>query len=117
MLLAMNHQGHGASFGTWGWLVLAGTVLLVLLLAALAYSRVRQSDGLSRSERRELDPMEAEILAILRQTGGPMAQSGVGELILADSDDIAQAVHGLEARGLVQREWSSQQQTYMLSPT
>jgi len=115
--VAMNHHGPGGGLGGLGWLILAGIAVLVLLFAFFVHFRIRQSDGLSRSERRRLDPMEAEILAMLRQTGRPMAQSQVGDLTSADVEDVARAAQRLEAKGLVRRAWSSEQQTYLLSLT
>jgi len=117
MLLAMIHHGHDVSFAGWGWLIVGGLVLLVLLVAALVYFRGRQGDGLSRAERRDLGPMEAEILAMLRQTGRPVVQSEIGDTVPMDPDDIAQAVQDLESRGLVHREWSSERQAYIVTPS
>lgn len=117
MFLAMNHHGPAGGMSAVGWLIVGGIGLVVLLIAVFAYFRVRQSDGLSRSERRQLDPMAAEILAMLRQTGRPLAQSEVSDLASAEVEDVARAAESLEAQGFVQRAWSSEQQTYLLSPT
>jgi len=114
MIVAMNHHGHGfgSPFGI--WLVLGGILLVVVIVALLLYFRGRQPDGLSRSERRELDPMQAGILAMLRQNGGPVAQSQIGEAVPMDSDETANALRELENRGLVRREWNSEKQSYMV---
>jgi len=87
-----------------GWLVVIGVVLVVALVAILVNYRSRQPDGVSRGERRDLQPMEAEILAMLRQTDRPVARSEIGEMVLMDPDDSAAAVQDLEARGLNGRE-------------
>lgn len=113
----MNHHGHGfgPQFGI--WLVLGAGLLVVVIVALLLYFRGRQPDGLSRSERRGLDPMQTEILAMLRQNGGPVAQSEIGETVPMDSDEIANALRELEDRNLVRREWSSEKQVYMVRAT
>src|SRR3990172_2640169 len=116
MLLAMTHRGHGLGLGAWGWLLVGAMVLLVVAVAVAVYFRGRQPDGLSRAERRKLGPMTPEILAIVRQTGRPASQAELAELVSMDADDIAKAVQDLESRGLVRREWSSEQQTYLVTP-
>jgi DNA-binding MarR family transcriptional regulator len=110
----MNQHGHsfGPLFGI--WLVLGAGLLIVVTVGLLLYFRGRQPNGLSRSERRGLDPMQAEILAMLRQNGGPIAQSEIGETVPMDSDDMANALRELEQRNLVRREWSSEKQVYMV---
>ncbi len=116
MLMSMFHRGHSAAHLGWGWFIVAGFILLVLVVTGFVYLRLRQSDGLSRSERRQLGPMEAEILAMLRQTGRPLGQSEIGQSMGMDVDDIAEAMHFLEGGGLVRREWSSDRQTYLVWP-
>jgi uncharacterized membrane protein len=114
MIVAINHHGHGFGppFGI--WLVLGGILLLVVIVALLLYFRSRQPDGLSRTERRQLDPVQAEILAMIRQNGGPLAQSEIGETVPMDTDEIANALRKLEERGLVRREWNGEKQVYMI---
>jgi DNA-binding MarR family transcriptional regulator len=115
MIAAVNHHGRGFGppFGL--WLILGGILLVVVVISLILYFRRRQPDGLSRSERRELGPTQTEILAMLRQNGGLVAQSEMGDTVPMDSDEIADALRELEDRGLVQREWDSEKQTYMVS--
>lgn len=115
-ILAMNHRGHGFGPAGWGWLIAAGVVVVLVLIAAFVYWRVRQPDGLSRNERRNLDPTEAEILAMLRQTGRPLSQAEIADILSMDAEDIAEAAQHLEARDLIRRQWSSEQQTYIITP-
>ena len=114
VILAMNHHGRGFGPAEWGWLVAAGVV--VLLIAAFVYRRVRQPDGLSRTERRDLNPTEAEILAMLRQTGRPLSQAEVADTLSMDAADVAEAAQHLEARDLIRRQWSSERQAYIITP-
>ncbi len=87
MLVAMNHSGHG--LGAWGLLLVGGLVLCAVVVAIAFHFRGRQADGLSRTERRELGPMRAEILAIVRQTGQPVSQARVAEMMSMDCEDVA----------------------------
>jgi len=116
VILAMNHHGRGFGPAGWGWLVAACVAVAILVIAVLVYWRVRQSDGLSRAERHELDPTEAEILAMLRQTGKPLSQAEIAEILTMDADDIAEAAQHLESRDLIRRQWSSEQQAYIITP-
>jgi len=116
MILAVNHHGQGFSPAGWGWLIAAGVVVVLALIAAFVYRHVRQPDGLSRAERRGLDPTVAEILAMLRQTGRPLSQAAVADTLSMDPDDIAEAVQHLEARGMIRRQWSSERQAYIITP-
>ncbi len=114
VIVAMNHHGHGFGPGEWGWLIAAGVV--VLLIAAFVYWRTRQSDGLSPAERRELDLADAEILAMLRQTGKPLSQAELADILAMDIDDIAETLQKLEARHLIRRRWSSELRAYIITP-
>lgn len=116
MLGALSLCAHGAGPGGWPWPLVGGAAAAVALVAVLACLGRRQSNTVSRSERRELEPMEVEILAALREAGRPVAQSEIGETVPMDGEDIAEALDGLEARGLVRRHWSSERQTYMAGP-
>ncbi len=115
LILEMNHHGRGFGPAEWFWLVVVGMVVLVI--AVFVYWQVRQSDGLSRTERRELDSTEAEILAMLRQTGRPLSQAEIADILTLDADDIGEAAQHLEVRNLIQRQWSSEQQTYIIIST
>lgn len=112
MIIAMNHHGHGLGPPFWIWLVLAGVLVVVVIVALLSYFRGRPPDGLSRLERRELDPMQAEILAMLRQNGGPILQTELADTLPYDIEEIAGMLKELESKGLILREWKSEQGTY-----
>jgi len=115
-ILAMNHRGHGFGPAEWSWLIAAGVAVALLLIVAFVYWRMRQPDGLSRAERRDLDPTETEILAMLRQTGRPLSQAEVADTLSMDADDIAEAAQHLEARNLIRRQWSAERQAYIITP-
>jgi DNA-binding MarR family transcriptional regulator len=112
----MNHHGHGIGSPFWIWLVIGGILLVVAIVALLSYFRGRQADGLSRAERRELGPVQAEILAMIRQNGGPMLQTELTDTLLYDTEDIAGMLKDLESKGLIRREWKSENETYEITP-
>jgi len=60
IIVAMNHHGHGFGPSFWIWLVLGGILLVIAMVVLLSYFRGRQSYGLSRKERRELDPIPTD---------------------------------------------------------
>jgi DNA-binding MarR family transcriptional regulator len=116
MISAITHHGHEAGLHWWGWLIGIGILVGLVLIATLVHRHVRQSDGLSRAERRDLTPHEAEVLAMLRQTGRPLSQVEIADILPMDVEDIAEAAQHLEERALILRQWSSEQRTYIITP-
>lgn len=115
MIAAMNHHEHGLGSPFWMWLILGGVLLIVIMGALLIYFRGRQSDGVSRTERRQLDPVQAEILALVRQNGGPLLQTEFAETLPYDVEEIAGLLKDLESKNLIRREWISEQGTYQIT--
>ena len=114
MIVAMNHHGHLGP-AAWIWLVLGGILLIVVIIAVLSYFRGRQSDGLSRTERRELNSTQAEILAMIRQNGGPVLQTEIANLLPYDIEEIVGMLKNLESRGLIRRVWKLDNETYEIT--
>jgi DNA-binding MarR family transcriptional regulator len=73
------------------------------------------SDGLTPIERKELDYPKREILSMLHQHGGPMMQSEIIDTLPGDLDDLAEVMNAMESKGLIQREWQSDQGTYIVT--
>ena len=115
IIVAMNHHGHGFGPPFWLWPILGGVLLLIVIVALLSLFRGRQSDGLSRKERRELDPMQAEILSLIRQHGSPMLQTELVDMMLYDLEDIAEVLKEMESKDLILRTWKSEQETYEIT--
>ena len=114
----MRH-GHYAPRSADPWMI---GVIVALLLAAviilivwLIHRRTIASDGLTPSERKSLPYAEREILSLLRQHGGPMAQTEVVEALPSDFQDLAEALKRIEERGLIRREWQADRGTYLIS--
>ena len=114
-IVAMNHHRYGLDSGFGIWLILGGALLILVVVALLSYFRGRQSDGLSRTERRELDPIQTEILAMVRQKGGTMLQTKLADTLPYDVEEIAGMLKELESRNLICREWKSEKGTYEIT--
>jgi len=66
-------------------------------------------------EKKELEYPESEILAMLRQHGGPMMQREIIDLLPGDLEDLASVMNAMESKGLIQRKWRSDQGTYIVT--
>jgi hypothetical protein len=58
---------------------------------------------------------EREVLSMVRQHGGPMRQDEIVDLLSGDLDNLADVMNGMETKGLIHREWNSDQGTYIVS--
>lgn len=113
----MGHAHNTIStFDPWG---IGGLILAFIILIAgvvwLIHRKRVASDGLTPIERKELDYPEREILAMLRQHGGPMMQSEIIDALPGDLADLASVMKTMEAKGLIHREWRSEQGTYIVT--
>ena len=95
----------------WVWFVLGGLASVVVVIRTAAHSRGHWGDVLKWMYRPDLRPMEAEILAVLLQRGSPLSQARVNEAMGMAPNVIAAALDDLEKRGLVRRQWDSENQT------
>ena len=75
-----------------------------------------QTDYLTVEERKTLDDMEIEILKLIRQTGKPIRQSEICELIPLEPDEIADYLSSLQENKLIERDWLSEEQVYLVKP-
>jgi len=116
VLAAVLRHAHGFSVA-WG-LLIAGVVFVAAIagLAAVLLARPGPVRRTGQAQRQDLGPMEQEMLAMLRQKGGPLRQPELTDALPADADDIALALRDLERRGLVRREWSHKEQAYLVTP-
>jgi len=111
----MHHNHTAGSSGAWPILAVGGVLVIAVLVGVLLYRRLRQPDGLSPEERRRLGPLEAEVLALVRQRGAPVSQPDIAVESGTDGDLVGRVLHDLQARGLVRREWSHEDQCYIVS--
>ncbi len=77
--LAMGHRLHGVLPVV---TIVGGIAALAIILWLLLRKRVVGATGLSEHERQTLPCEEADLLAMLRQKGGPMTQPECGLLAL-----------------------------------
>jgi DNA-binding MarR family transcriptional regulator len=91
-------------------------VLIVggILLIWFIHRRMVASDGLTGKEGQELSSEQRELLSMLRQHGGPM-QPELVDIMPYDFDDIAEILKEMETKGLIGREWKSEQGTYEIT--
>jgi hypothetical protein len=97
-----------------GAIVLSFIIVIASVIWLINRKRVA-SDGLTPIERKELNYPESEILAMLRQHGGPMMQREIIDSLPGDLEDLASAMKAMESKGLIQREWQSDQGTYIIT--
>ena len=113
----MGHGHNGLIAGNaWmtGVIILAFIIVIVGVIWLIHRKRVA-SDGLTPIERKEMKYPESEILAMLRQHGGPMMQSEIIDTLPGDLEDFASGMNAMEAKKLIQREWRSDQGTYIVT--
>ena len=112
----MRHSHHGFPYEPWMiGLFIAGAVVIAVLLIWFIHRRTVASDGLTEKERKELPSEQREILSMLRQHGGPMLQSELVDTVPYDLGDAAGILKEMESRGLIRREWKSEQGTYEIT--
>jgi len=111
----MHHNHTAGSSGAWPILAVGGVLVVAVLVGVLLYRQLRQPDGLSPEERRRLGPLEAEVLALVRQRGAPVSQPDIALESGADTEEVGLVLHDLEGRGLIRREWSREGQCYIVS--
>ena len=112
----MRHSHHILTYDPWMIAAfLAGLVVVIILLIWFIRRRTVASDGLTGRERIELPSEQREILSILRQNGGPMLQTELADVVPYDPEDIAGMLNDMESKGLVYREWKSEQGTYQIT--
>lgn len=113
----MGH-GHNGLIAADAWMtgvfILAFIIVIVGVIWLIHRKRVA-SDGLTTIERKELEYPESEIFSMLRQHGGPMMQREIIDSLPGDLEDLASVMNAMESKGLIQREWRSNQGTYIVS--
>ena len=111
-------RGHNILLTTGPWLmgvIIPAFITVIAGIIWLVHRRTVASDGLTPMERKDLNYLEREILSMLRQYGGPIMQSEIVDALPGDLEDLAEVMKGMEAKGLIQREWRSNQGTYIVT--
>ena len=111
----MNHHTmpvHGFPIGSLLLLAAVGIAIVIGVLLLRRY--LAGPDGLSPAERKSLEGGEAEVLAMVRQTGGPLPQPELSETVPLSPDDIASALYQLERRKLIERRWDAERHAYLV---
>lgn len=96
-------------------LFITGLIVVVILLVWFIHRRTVASDGLTGNERKTLPSEQRELLSMLRQHGGPMQQTDLVDIMSYDLGDIAEILKEMESKGLINREWKSEQGTYEIT--
>ena len=111
----VNHHTmpvHGFPIGSLLLLAVVGIAIVIGVLLLRRY--LVGPDGLSAAERKSLEGGEAEVLAMVRQTGGPLPQPELSETVPLSPDDIASALYQLERRKLIERRWDAERHAYLV---
>ena len=112
----MRHPHHTLPYEPWMiGIFIAGAVVVIVLLIWFIHRRTVASDGLTVKERKELPYKQRELLSMLRQHGGPILQTALVDAMSYDLDDVAETLKEMESKGLLHREWKSEQGTYEIT--
>ena len=110
-----HHSGSGEFLGGFPiWIIVIGFIVLVVLIGIYFHKKRLQADYLTSDERKTLDGMEIEILKFIRQTGKPIRQSEISDFIPLEPDEIAAYLSSLQEKKLIERDWRSDEQVYMV---
>jgi len=112
----MRHSHHTFAYEPWMIaLFIAALIVAVILLIWFIHRKTVASDGLTAKERKELSSEQREILSMLRQYGGSMPQTELVDIMPYDLDDVSEILKEMESKGLIRREWISEQGTYEIT--
>jgi DNA-binding MarR family transcriptional regulator len=106
---------HGGGFLLPIILITAAVVVLVIVLKYVFRKDLQKSYVQDFSQSGDIIPAEAEALAALQENGAPMLQTELAGLLDADPTALASVVHDLEQRGLITRQWSPDENTYVVA--
>jgi len=109
--VAMAHGLHGVLPVV---AILGGVAALAIVLWIVLRNRLIGASGLCEHETQTLPGEEADLLAMLRQKGGPMTQPEICENTGRTPEDIAALLQSLEDRGLVKRDWQPEGKAYVI---
>lgn len=98
------------------WIIIVGFIVLAVLIGIYFHRKRSHSDYLTSEERKTLDSMEIEILKLIRQTGRPIRQSEICDFIPLEPDEIADYLSSLQDKKLIERNWLSDEQVYLVKP-
>ena len=112
----MNHHivPFHSGFPFWPLLVAVLVVAAFIVVLVLLRRYLVGPSGLSPNETKALEAGEAEVLAMLRQTGGDVAQPELSEKVPLSPSDIAESLYKLERRELVERRWDTETKAYLV---
>jgi hypothetical protein len=113
-------MGHGHNGLIAGDALMMGMYIFAFIVVIagiiwLIHRKSVASDGLTPIERKNMEYPECEILSMLRQHGGPMMQREIIDSLPGDPEDLAGVMKHMETSGWIQREWRSEQGTFMVS--
>lgn len=117
----MHSQGfdHGffLSSAVWTWiLLLFAVIVVVLIIRAIIISRKEKEDfkELDSRQLQTLDDFEAQVMALLAQTGKPMRQTEIGKRLGLPVPVVAKRLNEMEEHGDIRRKWATDEYTYWI---
>jgi predicted MarR family transcription regulator len=110
-----HHSGAGQLLGGFPiWIIVLAGIILIVLIGIYLNRKTMQSDYLTSKERNTLSDMEIEILKLVRQTGKPMRQSEICDLMPSEPDEVANYLSSLQDKKLIERNWLSVEKDYLV---
>lgn len=107
-----HHTAGGLDF--WMIFLIIGAVVLIGAIIWFISRRTVSNDGLTPRERKTLSSEQKEILSMARQKGEPLTQTEIVGIIPGGLEYVAEILKNMEAKGLIQRQWDSEKETYLI---
>ena len=115
----MEHLEYG-EHGVQGLVVLLLVAIALALVAGLVWWMIRRQkparpDTVVSDNEDQFCPVEKDILAMVRQYGGPMPQSEVARNIALEEDTASRVLRRLEEQSALVREWDAERCEFMVT--
>jgi len=113
----MHHHSRAGEFlgGFPIWIIVIGFILLLVLIGIYFHRKQLQSDYPASKERNTLSDREIQKLKLLKQTGKPMKQTEIRDLIPLEPDEVAEYLSSLLDKKWIERNRLSAEKDYLVN--